>query len=94
MANFGTSTASNVLLALVLLAQVFLAPVLLAMCNKHLCFNTLMITRDKNCEILLHNIDVEGIYGILSRIWKCRESRVLVLIFWAKKAVGATVWLV
>ena len=31
----------------------------------------------------------KGIYAILSRIWKCRKSRVLVLIFGVKKLAGA-----
>ena len=34
-------------------------------------------------------LNLKGIYAILSRIWKCRKSRVLVLIFWVKKLVGA-----
>ena len=34
-------------------------------------------------------LNLKGIYAILSRISKCRKSRVLVLIFWVKKLVGA-----
>ena len=38
----------------------------------------------------MHKIlNLKGIYAILSRIWKCRKSRILVLIFWVKKLVGA-----
>ena len=34
-------------------------------------------------------LNLKGIYAILSRISKCRKSRILVLIFWVKKLVGA-----
>ena len=34
-------------------------------------------------------LNFKGIYVFLSRISKCRKSRVLVLIFWVKKLVGA-----
>ena len=34
-------------------------------------------------------LNLKGIYAILSRISKCHKSRVLVLIFWVKKLVGA-----
>ena len=34
-------------------------------------------------------LNLKGIYAVLSRISKCYKSRVLVLIFWVKKLVGA-----
>ena len=34
-------------------------------------------------------LNLKGIYTILSRISKCCKSRILVLIFWVKKLVGA-----
>ena len=38
----------------------------------------------------VHRIfNLKGIYAVLSRISKCYKSRVLVLIFWVKKLVGA-----
>ena len=54
-----------------------------------------MCYRDDKTKLMweintVHKIlNLKGIYAILSRIWKCRKSRVLVLIFWVKKLVGA-----
>ena len=90
MIAFSTGTARNVLLALVLHAQVFLALVLLTMCHWYLCFSTLLISRDKHCQILLHVFHSKGIYSVLSLIWKCCESGVFGANFLGQKAVGAT----
>ena len=43
-----------------------------------------------NTHILLHETKFKGIFAVLSGIWKCRKSRILVLTFWAKTAAGAT----